>query len=161
VNTGELPCIFMGVPAVLTWRQQERLDRWLDWIERQSLGVVQLERPEYCAEPWPQLRQYLARADGVVILGFKQLDARRAIWRPGTSEESDVAGWWTSPWLHLEAGMAIAMRMPLLVAAEEDVNEGVFSREVWGDYLHGAAIDDPGGAAWLELVRNHSATRSQ
>jgi hypothetical protein len=71
------------------------------------------------------------------------------------------AGWWTSSWLHLEAGMAVALGLPVLVAADAGVEEGVFSSDVWSGQVHGTALSSPGEAAieWLELVRRHWTLR--
>jgi hypothetical protein len=149
--------VFLGVPAVLTARQQSYLEQWLEWLESQSLDVVRLERPAYSQYPWRTLTELISQADGVVLLGFRQLDARTATWRPHTKEEGHPAGWWTSPWLNLEAGLAVMLGLPVLVAPDEGVQEGVFSPDVWGGQVYGTAISPPGKASmeWLELVYRH------
>ena len=102
--------------------------------------------------------------DGAVLLGFRQLDARGTTWRPGAeSEESPIDGWWTTPWLQFEAGMAVAFGLPLLVAADEEVTEGVFSPHVWLGHVWGAAVtlDESEGGEWLDHVRRRKARRMQ
>jgi hypothetical protein len=155
--------VFLGVPAVLTARQRSYLEQWLRWLEDQTLAIVRLERDAYGQDPWCMLGELLSHTDGVVLLGFRQLDARAATWRPYTKEEGRLAGWWTSPWLHLEAGMAVALGLPLLVAADEGVEEGVFSPDVWSNQVHGAVLNSPGntGMEWLELVRRHWISRTR
>lgn len=150
--------VFLGMPAVITASQQPYLEQWLGWLEAQSLAVVRLERDAYGRHPWLTLTQLLSNVDGVVLLGFRQLDARAATWRPHTKEEVRSAGWWTSPWLNLEAGMAVGLGLPLLVASDEGVEEGVFSPDVWSNSVYGTALGSPGeaGIEWLKLVRHHS-----
>jgi hypothetical protein len=155
--------VFLGVPAVITRQQQSQLERWLSWLEEQALEVVRLKRSAYEANPWPKLTHLLTPVDGVVLLGFRQLDVHEAIWRPHTEEEERPAGWWTTPWLQLEAGMAIGLGLPVLVAPDEGVREGVFSPGAWSTQVHGTALSSPGEAAldWLELVRKHQIARTQ
>jgi hypothetical protein len=153
--------VFLGAPAVLTKRQQSYLEQWLRWLEDQTLAVVRLERDAYGQDPWYVLGELLSHTDGVVLLGFRQLDTRAAIWRPHTKEEAHLAGWWTSPWLHSEAGMAVALGLPVLVAPDEGVEEGVFSPDAWSNQVHGAVLNSPGEASmeWVELVRRHWISR--
>jgi len=147
--------VFLGVPTVLTARQQPYLEQWLGWLKDQNLDVVRLERGAYGQDPWRTLKGLLSQADGVVLLGFRQLDARTATWRPHTKEETHSTDWWTSPWLHVEAGMAVMSGLPLLVAADEGVEEGVFNPKVRDNQVHGTALSSPGkvGMEWLELVQ--------
>lgn len=157
MNDSTSPRVFAGVPAIITARQQRYLDRWLGWLEDQALDVVRLERGSYGSDPWLRLTELLSRVDGVALLGFRQLDARAAIWRPATSEEASAPGWWTSPWLHAEAGIAVGLGLPVLAAPDDGVTEGVFSPDAWRGRVHGTALTSPDEtrAAWLELVREH------
>jgi hypothetical protein len=152
--------VFLGVPAVLAASQQEYVEQWLGWLDDHAVEVIRLQRDAYDKDPWPGLVRLLSRTDGTILLGFRQLDARAAIWRPCSPEEANGAGWWTSPWLQLEAGMAIAAGHPVLVASETGVEEGVFKPEAWGGQVHGAALGSPGeaGVAWLENVRRHAVS---
>lgn len=153
--------VFLGVPGVLTATQEPYLEQWLKWLEDQALEVVRLERAAYGRGPWPALTELLAQADGAVLLGFRQLDAQAAIWRPGTKEEAHGAGWWTSAWLNVEAGMAAALGLPVLIARDEGVQEGAFSSGAWSGHVHGTALSSPGQARieWLGLVRKRALVR--
>lgn len=150
--------VFLGVPAVLTATQQTCAEQWLGWLDDHAVEVIRLQRASYSEHPCLALVSLLSRVDGTLLLGFRQLDARAAIWRPSSPEEVDGAGWWTSPWLQLEAGIALATGHPLLVASENGVEEGVFQPSAWGGQVHGAALTSPGEscAAWLEQVRRHA-----
>lgn len=153
--------VFVGVPAIVTARQQPYLEQWLGWLQDQDLDVVRLERGAYGPDPWPRLRELVSEVDGVALLGFRQLDARAGIWRPATNEEVRAPGWWTSPWLHVEAGIAVGLGLPVLAAPDDGVSEGVFSPDAWSSGVFGTALSAPGEAraAWLELVREHRRSR--
>ncbi|MEV6116459.1 hypothetical protein AB0L59_29300 [Streptomyces sp. NPDC052109] len=147
---------------MLTAEQEPERERWVAWIERQGCEVVRLSRDAYGEDPWRALARLFWEVDGVVLLGFRQLDARNAVWRPDTKEEHASAGWWTTPWLHIEAGMAVALGLPVLVAPETDVEDGVFHPDVWGTQVNGTELSPPGtGAAdWLNAVREHRDHRA-
>jgi hypothetical protein len=161
MNDSGSPRVFAGVPAIITARQQPYLDQWLGWLDDQALDVVRLERGAYGSDPWRRLTELLSRVDGVVLLGFRQLDARSATWRPATSEEVRAPGWWTSPWLHVEAGIAAGLGLPVLAAPDDGVTEGVFSPDAWRGRVHGTALSSPDEtrAEWLRLVREHHSAR--
>jgi hypothetical protein len=152
--------VFLGVPAVLAARQQKYVEQWIGWLENHAVEVIRLQRDAYSGDPWSALMSLLSRADGTILLGFRQLDARAAIWRPCSPEKADGVGWWTSPWLQLEAGLAIAVGHPVLVAPEDGVEEGVFAPGAWGGQVRGAPLSSPGeaGTAWLESVRRHAVS---
>ena len=87
---------------------------------------------------------FVDAADGVLVLGFRQLVIDSAVWRADTAERADVTGEsWTSPWLQIETGMALAAGLPVLVAAEADVHEGVFARDTWTGQLAGTSLEAP------------------
>lgn len=163
MNDGTPVSVFLGVPAVLTPRQQPYLEKWLEWMEHQALEVVRLKRDAYGQDPRRTLMEVLPQTDGVVLLGFRQLDARAATWRPHTKEEVRAADWWTTPWLHFEAGISVGLGLPMLVAPEEGVYEGVFSPDVWDSQVHGTILSSPGeaGEKWLELVHKHCILRKE
>lgn len=152
--------VFLGVPAVLGARQQKYVEMWLGWLEDHAVEVIRLQRDAYSKDPCSALMRLLSRADGTILLGFRQLDARAAIWRPCSPEQADGVGWWTSPWLQLEAGMAVAAGHPVLVVPEDGVEEGIFKPGAWGGQVQGAALNSPGeaGAAWLESVHRHAVS---
>ncbi len=88
------------------------------------------------------LRAFSA-ADGALVLGFRQLTVDSGTWRRGTDEETDITATWTSPWLHVETGMALAAGVPVLVAPESTVCEGVFESDNWTGALRGTSVDAP------------------
>ncbi|QQM39886.1 hypothetical protein [Streptomyces liliifuscus] len=154
--------VFLGAPSILTPDQQTKLEEWVSWLEWQSFQVIRLGRDSHGENPWHTLTQLLAQVDGVVLLGFRQLDARHSVWRPETKEEALSSSWWTSPWLQLEAGMSVALALPVIVAAEADVKEGAFNPEVWNGQVKGVELSTPGAATdeWLDAVRERHDRRA-
>lgn len=62
------------------------------------------------------VRRLLLQCDGAIILGLRQAAIRELIIREGTEKEAVLrAGYLPTPWNHIEAGMALALRIPLFV----------------------------------------------
>ncbi len=97
----------------------------------------------------------------LVVLGFRQLFVSSGTWRRGTEEETDIVATWTSSWLQVETGMALAAGIPVLVASESGVCEGVFARDTWTGRLRGTAAEAPDAGvvdAWARAVATQSAS---
>jgi len=146
------PTVFAGAPAVLSERQRAELDRWLTAFRALGLDVVRLDRESYTADPWAALTMLLQRVDAVVLFGFAQLCVRDGTWRPDTPEATPAATRWTTPWLQIEAGMAVAGGRPVLVLAEPGVAEGAFHSDVDAGPVSAVSMDrdtdDPAVLRW-------------
>jgi hypothetical protein len=158
------PRVFVSRPAALTAEQDLRLRAWLVELELLSFESVELDRDSYGAVPWDQLRSAVGRADGALILGFRQLLVDDGVWRPETAESSVAARWWATPWNQIEAGLALMAGLPVLVAHEEGVNEGVFRADTRGGDLFGVSLDidlEAAGTAvarWAKAVSDRAST---
>jgi hypothetical protein len=163
-------CVFVSRPALLSRGQDARLRQWLRRLESLGLDPFTLDRDSYDMPPWDQMRTAIGGADGLLILGFRQLHVREGVWRPGTIESRTAADWWGTPWNHIEAGFGLMARVPVLVAHEAGVTEGIFCRDAWGGDLFGVRLeaadavdlssDDTSGAvvtAWAQAVREANA----
>ena len=76
---------------------------------------------------FPELRRRISGCAGIIVFGFADLRVFDGLWRPGTIDEAKIGEQASStPWSHIEAGMAAMMNMPMLLVVEPDVNKGVF-----------------------------------
>lgn len=120
--------VFMSKPGALSYRQRQVMLLITDLLESKGLTPATLERsdyPEFGAVS--EVSRIMSECGGAVILGFSQLEVREGIWRPGTSEHRKVDGMHLStPWNHIEAGMAAMHGLPLLIVRQEPVAEGIF-----------------------------------
>ena len=156
------PTVFLCEPAGLAAAQRVASDDWHERLFGLGFDIDQIRREDYEPDPWPGLRTRIRAAHGVVVLGFRQLYVSAGTWRRGTAFESGMAGTWSSPWLHIEAGLALAEGLPLLVVPESGVREGVFAPHTWSAALRGtsmAAADDDVIGSWARSVEERCALR--
>jgi hypothetical protein len=73
------------------------------------------------------IRRVMAECDGIVVLGFRQLEISAGMWRAGTDEELMTAGVaQATPWNQIEAGLATGLGLPAFLVRETGVKGGVF-----------------------------------
>jgi hypothetical protein len=138
------PTIFVSEPTELSSDQRLLSGQWRHRLSGLGFGILRLGRDQYQADPWRIVLQFLDAADGVLVLGFRQLVIDSGVWRSDTGEQARVdSATWTSPWLQIETGMALAAGLPVLVAAESGVREGVFARDGWMGGLAGTSMEAP------------------
>jgi hypothetical protein len=145
------PRVFVSRPAELTAAQEELQRRWLTTLSELRFEPFVLRREAYEPVPWGQLRRAMEEMDGALVLGFRQLRVDRGEYRPDTPEARAADGWLATAWNQIEAGIALALGLPLLVIAEEGVEEGIFERETWRDGVYGDV------EAWANRVREVAA----
>ena len=158
------PTVFLSQPSMLTVDQQSASDDWRRALEDLGFAVDRLSRSDYQLDPWRQLRDVIGCSDGLLVLGFRQLEVRAGTWRAGTPEAKLVSAAWTSTWLHAEVGMALMAELPVLAVPEAGVVEGVFSPDAWSGNCFGVRawqVDQAAQVgAWAAAVRQrwHSNT---
>ncbi|MDQ6915551.1 MAG: hypothetical protein M3155_07045 [Actinomycetota bacterium] len=159
------PRVFISRPNVLTNAQRALEREWSAGIE--SLGFVPsaITRDEYQDVPWDQLSSRIGAANGAVILGLRDMHVEAGVRRPATPEERTAEGWYSTPWNHLEAGLAIMTQLPVLVAPEDGIADGIFASDVCTGVVRRVGIGvwrEPGATERLELkdwagaVRRHA-----
>jgi uncharacterized protein YjbI with pentapeptide repeats len=120
--------VFLSQPAVLTVEQQILVDRIAHLIEQDDVDVVRLRREEYPASgSLAEIRRLMSGCSGLVIVGVRQLTVADGTLRPGTPEEAQVRNVaLATPWNQIEAGMAFALELPMLVVSDHLADAGVF-----------------------------------
>lgn len=150
------PVVFASRPSALSLDQEYVFNQWHRTLLECGFRVERLLRCQYNADPWEQLKRLLMRADGVLVLGFRQ---------PAGPDTCRQHGTRTSPWLQIEAGMAIMVGLPVLAVPEDNVGDGVFAPATWRGNLSGVpAKPDPLykiPAGWAEEVTCHFWNRSR
>lgn len=85
--------------------------------------------------------------DGAVILGYPQIQVVEGTIKGQPVETEIVLG---TEWNHLEAGLAYAEGLPLLVVHHLTVTRGIFDRGVLNAFLHSVDLTKPSWSMNLE-----------
>ncbi len=100
--------------------------------------------------PMTAVRELMVACEGVIVLGLRQLEIVDGIVKRGTDEEHRVAGRFDpTPWNQLEAGVAFALDLPLMLIKEVGVEGGVFDVGNTDRFVHQAEMSDD----WLRSPR--------
>lgn len=86
-------------------------------------------------KPMERIVEFLQDCEGVIVIGLERSHAYFLRDRVGGSKEEDkIHTKYTSSWLHLEAGLAHALKKDIFVTCQSDIcNDGIFDRE-WNSY---------------------------
>jgi hypothetical protein len=122
------PAVFISRQAVLSRTQRATFRAWTSALACRAAVLRALPRDEYRSDPWPLLLERLGAVHGVVVFGFCP----------------------ASPWTQIEAGLAIALGLPVLALPERGVSEGVFDPTTWGPQLMGHDLADVPDAVVLD-----------
>jgi hypothetical protein len=133
--------VFVSKPGTLNLTQQELLRQVEALLAAENIELATVERKDYpSVGAVSEVRRVLSGCSGALILGFRQLEVSKGIWRGGTEEAKelqDVA--LPTSWNHLEAGMAAMVGLPILFLIERGVVGGLFEL---GDVGHVVANVD-------------------
>lgn len=127
--------VFLSRPAQARSGDTVALEQLRDRLR--ALGpfeIVELSRGDYPSfGALAEVRRQVGRCHGMVVLGLGELDIADATWRAGTADERLLHGAkWPSPWAQIEAGMGVALGLPLLLVASPAIDTGVFASDVDG-----------------------------
>jgi hypothetical protein len=116
-------------------------------FEPKTVGITDFGN----ASPLQIVRDLMFECSGAVILGLSQFQASGAMLKPGTKASEAIGDVvLATPWNQLEAGIAYALSLPLLVIREQSVRaEGIFDPQVGDYFVHQTSLTSD----WLESDR--------
>jgi hypothetical protein len=104
--------------------------------------------------PLTTVRRLLDECHGALVVGLAQTLVVTGVSKPGTSREAPIANQHLpTPWNQLEAGIAFAMNLPLLIVRERSVHpDGVFDPQIADRFVHQADLTSEwlGSPAFLQ-----------
>jgi hypothetical protein len=130
--------VFVSTPSALNPLQDQIFDFLTQALDQERLQPRTLGRSDYPKSDPITEAYYIARACyGGLIVGFAQLEFEQGVVKRGTPREQSVARTaLPTPWNHIEAGILVALRRPLLVFVENSVEGGVFDQGAYSGFLH-------------------------
>jgi hypothetical protein len=115
----------------------------LEGLRARTLGVT-----DYPAKaPLGEVLDLMRDCDGALVLGLVQTTVEVGVGKPETPSEHRIDGMrFATPWNQIEAGMAFALGLPMLLVREEGVEGGIFDVGSSDRFLHQADLT----REWLE-----------
>ncbi len=140
--------VFVSKPSTLTEHQQEFWQQLKTRLEERSLRIRTLGTTDYSNDaPIGAVKNVMDQCQGAVILGFKQIRMIEGVSKEGTEKQETLKGnLLPTPWNHIEAGMAFAFGLPMLVVKEAGVGGGVFDLGTSDKFIHEVTLP---GEMWL------------
>ncbi len=128
------PRIFISTPSVAQASSSPVGQVVVDLLRVEGAAIERVQRSDYSpSSPLRVVTTAMRPCWGVVILGLRQMEVEKAQFRPGTPEQEEMKNLHLpTPWNQLEAGMAAAFGLPLLVVSDCSPG-GVFGLGSQGD----------------------------
>jgi hypothetical protein len=134
--------VFLSHPSPCEDRLREFIGRVAAYlasrgIEPRTLGVSDYDM----SAPLESIRRLMLECNGALVVALRRHEIEQgrkwSMDREGERNSSDLSGsWMTSPWCHIETGMAFQLALPLLILRERGViAEGVLEPGVTGLYM--------------------------
>jgi hypothetical protein len=155
--------IFLSRPSRLEPRFHKPLAGLERFLNGHRLTPRTLGTNQYTLQsPMDAVLELMDHCKGAIVLGYPQLKVSSGQIN-GKAVPLKPRLMHATPWNHMEAVMAYAKDLPLLIIGHEGVTGGVFDKGVLGQYIFTANLAKDGwfrdkriaGAfpQWLELVR--------
>ena len=124
--------VFISKPGSLDVRQSILVDQIKDLIQASGCTTVELSREEYDRSGVvTKLSDRLSGCGAMIVLGFKSIHVEVGSYRDNTDDKREIKNEFLStPWLHIEAGMGLMKKIPVLLICDEGIDDGIFDTTV-------------------------------
>lgn len=124
--------IFFSMPGIMSKNDESLTKEYKKILEKRGCDVIY-----YTSDKYPQFGQFnkvradILRSSGMIAFGLKQLNIKKASYRPNTIEEANwEEKWLSTPWSEIEVGMGLMKGMPILLVTDPDITDGVFDNNL-------------------------------
>jgi hypothetical protein len=157
--------VFISKPGFLDFYQQQYVSSLKSRLEAESMIPLTLERPYPQFGTTGEVQRLMTDCMGAVIFGFKQLEVRDGLWRSSTPEHKEIKHQFlATPWNQIEAGMAVMLGLPILVACQREIAGGIFDVASGEHQIYQVFVDEDWSATqfansfadWCSDVRGRS-----
>jgi hypothetical protein len=142
--------IFVSQPTTLTRPQKLFCGQLERTFQASGLTTHTVGVSDFTSRlPLRKILDTITTCDGACVLGLIQVAAPSAVFKPNTIERRIVPNAvFATPWNQIEAGMAVARGLPLLVVCESGVAGGIFDQGVGDAFTH--VLPAKGKLSWLQ-----------
>ena len=124
--------VFISKPGSLDVRQRTLVEGIKDLVLASGGTTVELCREEYDRSGViTKLSDRLNGCNAMIVLGFKSIHIEMGSYRDNTDDKREIKNEFLStPWLHIEAGMGLMKKIPVLLICDEGIDDGIFDTTV-------------------------------
>lgn len=136
--------VFLSRPTPHEEGQQVFLKKVQQHLRQRGLVPRTIGYTDYGQHPMPHIRSVMMDCNGLIGVAFRRFEIRKGVDRPknvvtdnqyAKGDERMDGQWLTTPYLHLEAAIAFALGLPILLFVEEGVRlEGALENGVVSTY---------------------------
>ena len=129
--------VFISSITPHTFEQGEFINSFCEKLKEIGVKPVRCLLTDFDKkDPMGKVRDTIEACKAVIVIGLERSHVYYYKDKEGSQEESESTHRkYTSGWLHLESGMAIALRKPIFVLCQKDIHsDGIFDRG-WNTYL--------------------------
>ena len=133
--------VFVSRPTWVLDEYKNGLDNFLCFLEEIGLKPRTLGVSDFPVKsPLDEVLAMFEQCDGTIVLGYPQIKIDI-----GYIKDKPVNGvYMATEWNHIEAGLAYAKNLPLLIIGhEENVSRGIFDKGVLNAFIHNADLKNP------------------
>lgn len=142
--------VFLSRPNWISSEYQEGLDAFIELLKSHQLNPRTIGSTDYPSKsPMDGVIELLEQCHGAIILGFPQIFIRSGKVKNQDIEKDIVLG---TEWNHIEAGLAYASGLPLLVIHDQKVTRGIFDRGVLNSFLYSKDLTDKSWPVSKEII---------
>ena len=132
VANNQKKVLFISCLGNLSPRQGAYINALKLEIKKMGIETIQFSRSMYRdSGQISMIQSNIAKSNGVVIVGFKNILVKDGEYRPSSSDKKPLKDVWLSaPWNHIEAGIASSMGKPILVIHQSELKDGIFDKSI-------------------------------
>ena len=126
--------IFVSRPTWIENKYQDGLDNFMKMLTVHNLKPRTLGVTDYPNQaPLDEVIQLLNKCKGAIILGYPQIIINDGHIKGNKITNTVSLG---TEWNHIEAGLAYALNLPLLVIHHTEVGRGIFDKGTMSNFIY-------------------------
>ena len=126
--------IFLSRPTWIAAEFEQGINTFLTQLDNLGLVPRTLGVSDYANKaPLDEVIEIMKSCHGAIVLGVPQIVINSGFLKDRPVESPITLG---TEWNHLEAGLAYAAGLPMLVVHHQSVSRGIFDRGVMNAFLH-------------------------
>ena len=129
--------VFISRLGVLDARQRMFVDSVKDIVKQSKLSCLELNRDMYDASNvLSGLSKRIDSCSAMIVFGFKSIHVIDGVFRYSTEDSRVVRDeFMSTPWNHIEIGMAVMKHIPVLLLVDDGINDGAFHNNINDELL--------------------------